>query len=191
MGHAPQVKGRWFADAGQPGDRTLKQQLMGLGRLMREVRDKSVLDVGCAEGLIALECAPRAKTVLGIEIRADAVEAAIALGRTHRPRLNWWFEQADANTYTPPQDYDVVLMLAILHKLKDPSAACARFAAHALDLVVIRLPPAHAPVVIDPRSGNTPHDIGRTMERCGFHIEYQDFDGPFGEWVGYYRRNRA
>jgi hypothetical protein len=38
--------------------------------------------------------------------------------------------------------FDVVLLLAVLHKLRDPSAACARFARQARDLCVVRLPPA-------------------------------------------------
>lgn len=187
------MKGRpWFSAPGKPGDRTLDQQLMGLDRLFAEVAGKTVLDVGCAEGLISIECAKRgASAVTGFEIREDAVatarRAAQAAGIS---RESIRFVPADANRdYPTGRAYDIVLMLAVLHKLKDPSAACLRLAAAAKDLVVIRLPPKEAPFIVDERSSRVPHDINAMMvKRAGFKCETSNYDGPFGEWVGYYRR---
>lgn len=194
MAHAESVKGRWFSSPGQPGDRSLREQMMGLDRLFREVEGKTVLDVGCAEGLLSIELLKSgAERVTGVEIRRDAIlEAAhlfasdvIASTKTAH------FVVDDANDYQPKADYDIVLMLAVLHKLKDPSTVCARMAAAAMDLVVIRLPPVHAPVINDFRSGHVLHDIGAVMVASGFRLERCGCDGPFNEWVGYYRRNRA
>lgn len=131
---------------------------------------------------------------MGVEIRRDAIQAAcIARGRDPLVYVkeDLIFNVGDANDYTPVRDYDIVIMLAVLHKLKNPTAACARLVAHALDLVVIRLPPEHAPTIIDERSGMEPHHIGLVMERSGFVLEHSGLDGPFGEWVGYYRRIKA
>ena len=36
------------------GDRSLEQQMRGLEKLVREVHGKTVLDIGCAEGLISM-----------------------------------------------------------------------------------------------------------------------------------------
>ena len=32
--------------------------------------------------------------------------------------------------------------------------------------------------------------IGVTMDKAGFELEHSSYDGPFGEWVGYYRRRK-
>lgn len=173
----------WF---GPGGDRTLAQQLKGLDVLRARVRGYSVLDVGCAEGAISLQlCDDGASAVHGIDIRPDFVEHAHK-ARGDRPAL---FEHADANTYTPVRSYDFVLMLAVLHKLADPSAAAARLAAAAEQIVVVRLPPEHAPKIRDSRSGFVPHDIDRVIRGCGFRGLHLT-KGHFDEWTGYYVRDR-
>lgn len=192
MANSQPVKGKpWFSTPGKPGDRTLEQQLMGLDPLFAEVAGKTVLDVGCAEGLISIECAKRgANAVTGMEVRMTAVEAA----RRRNVDGVTDFYHADAETFTKEiwktPGWDIVLMLAVLHKLRDPSAACRRLAAAAKDLVVIRLPPKYAPDVVDERSGMRVHDINATMAETGFFCEVSNYNGPFGEWVGYYRRAR-
>ena len=172
----------WF---GPGGDRTLAQQLIGLDVLRARVPGCSVLDVGCAEGAISLQlCDDGAAAVHGIEIRPDFVDAANA-ARGDRAAL---FEVANAETYTPKRPYDFVLMLAVLHKLSDPTAAVARLAAAAQRIVVVRLPPRHAPKVYDARSGFVLHDIDRVLRDCGFkHLHFTK--GAFDEWTGYYLRN--
>lgn len=180
------VKGRWFG-----GDRSLEQQLMGLEPMLAGIRGRSVLDVGCAEGAISLECAKRgARDVTGLEIRSDAVAAARSLAHGGPHRDSMAFYVADANTFTTTTRFDVVLMLAVLHKLKSPGAACRRLAALALELAVIRLPPASAPSIIDARSGHVPCNIDTVMNDLGFSLDLQHsgYTGPLGEWMGYYRR---
>jgi SAM-dependent methyltransferase len=179
----------WFGH-----DRTLAQQMMGLDRLFAQVEGKTVLDVGCAEGLLSIECAKSgAAFVRGVEIREQAVKDAASRWQDNSNFIydrHVRFVLGDANVYTPTQDYDIVLLLAVLHKLKNPTAACARIVASATDLVVIRLPPEHAPTIIDERSGSEPHHIGDVMLKAGFDLELATNDGPFGEWVGYYRRRK-
>lgn len=182
------TKQGWFSTKGRLGDRTLKQQLMGLDPLFAECKGKTVLDVGCAEGLISIELAKAgAASVHGVEIVPGHVE----VGKKLKGNLPVKFAVGDANTWTPRAEYDIVIALALLHKLSDPSAACARFAAHCNDLMVLRLPPLHAPTIIDERSGGVPHDIGKVMLACGFVLEREARDGPFEEWLGFYRRARA
>lgn len=174
----------WFATDERPGDRTLSDQLTGLGRLMLDVQGKSVLDVGCAEGLISIACARAyAKEVHGVEIVASHLE----IGRTLAYELPVTFEHADANNYLPLRQYDFVLLLAVLHKLKNPTNAAARFAACADQMVVIRLPPENAPCIIDSRSDFRPHNIGELMQRCGFDL-IDVTRGHFNEWCGWYQR---
>ncbi len=176
----------WF-EHGQDrkADRTLKQQLKGLGELQERVAGKSILDIGCAEGLISIQLIDRgACAAHGIEMRPDYVED----GNLLRGDRACTFECANANTWEPQRQYDIVLLLAILHKLEEPGVACARFADAARELVVIRLPPEHAPKIIDLRSDNKPVDIDRVMRKRGFKLGTNGYIGPHREWMGYYER---
>ncbi len=176
----------WFImDDGREGDRTLKQQLKGLGELQERVAGKSVLDIGCAEGLISMQLVDRGAVLAhGVEHRPDFVADANRL-RGYRPCT---FECADANIWEPVDKYDIVIMLAVLHKLKNPAEACMKFAAAARELVVLRLPPKGAPVIIDERSYGQPFDMGKVMEAAGFRLGTHGEIGPKNEWMGYYER---
>lgn len=179
------LKEGWFHTPGRLGDRTLEQQLQGIGWLLEHCRGRTVLDVGCAEGLIAIELARRgAAAVHGVEIVAAHLEVAHRL----RGDLPVTFERGDANVWMPRRRYDIVAALALLHKLRDPSAACARLAAAARWAVVLRLPPARSPVIVDARSGGVRHDINAAMRAAGF-AEPQVSRGPLDEWVGVYLRD--
>lgn len=179
----------WF-EHGQDrkADRTLKQQLKGLGELQERVAGKTVLDIGCAEGLISIQLIDRgAIAVHGIEMRADYVDD----GNRLRGDRACMFECANANEWTPVRQYDIVLMLAVLHKLKNPAEACMKFAQAARELVVIRLPPKRAPLVLDERSNMQPFDIAEVMRHAGFILGTHGLIGPHKEWMGYYERRRA
>jgi len=165
----------WFETPGRPGDRTLESQLIGLAPLFDGIAGKTVLDVGCAEGLIAMECCRRgASSALGVEMVAAHVEVG-------RSMLDGSCELVvgDANICRPDRNYDVVLLLAILHKLRNPSAACKRYAKACSDLCVIRFPASslHRQVIVDHRSGGEPYDIGGVMRRQGFRV-MEITDGP-------------
>lgn len=174
----------WFVTSGRQGDRTLEQQLEGLGELLRGCPGKTVLDVGCAEGLISIELAKRgALAVHGIEIVPEHVK----VGLTLRGNLPVTLEVGDANTWAPRRDYDIVIMLALLQKVRNPSDVCRRMVAAARKGVVLRLPPKHAPTIVDERSGFFPHDIDQVMVDSGFERKIT-LAGTFSEWIGYYER---
>jgi hypothetical protein len=180
------MKKGWFKIEGvQDGDRTIDEQMTGLGQLLKEVPGKTVLDVGAGEGLISMELAKAgAKFCKGLEI----VDWYIPVAKTLAGDLPCEFQQANLNHYAHPEDerYDIIVMLASLHKLKNPSAVCSMLAAACDDLVVIRLPP-YGPVIRDLRSENVPHDILAVMASEGFDLETEG-EGPRGEWQGYFRR---
>jgi hypothetical protein len=48
----------------------------------------------------------------------------------------------------------------------------------------------YAPTIIDERSNFNPHHIGVVMEKAGFDLIREAKDGPFDEWIGYYKRVR-
>ena len=175
----------WFHTPARRGDRTLTQQMQGLEPLLPELYGSTVLDLGCAEGLISIECAKRgAKKVKGVEI----VQGHVAMANSLHENLPCKFVCADVSAWEPDKLYDIVLMLAILHKLPDPSSACATLARVARSLCVIRFPSSSVgQIIVDERSGNVPHDIGDVMDAIGFRVE-RETDGPFGEKTIFYRR---
>lgn len=177
----------WFKiDGVQTGDRDLLDQMKGLRPALREAAGATVLDLGCAEGLIAREFVRAgAAAVHGVEIVPDAVNEA----RRQCNGLPVFITEADLNKYRIKVGADIVLMLAILHKLRDPAARAHEFGCLAQRLAVVRLPPKDAPYVIDERSGNKPHDIRGALERAGL-ILVDVRRGHFNEWTGYFRRDR-
>lgn len=178
-------KRRWFHVGNDAGDRSLDQQLVGLARLFDVCKGRSVLDLGCAEGLISMELVKAGATAAhGIEV----VPEHVTLGRKLVGDLPVTLECADLNTWRPKASYDIVIALALLHKLKDPSAGCAAFCEAAKDLMVIRTPPKVDPwVIVDQRSGRKPHDIGKVLAGNGFKLKLQ-VEGTFGEVIGYWGR---
>lgn len=183
----PPGKGWFDVDGMQTGDRTLAEQLTGLDQLLDDAEGATVLDLGCAEGLISLEMMRRgAVLVNGIESVASRVKAA-----------EFFFEGLNARFFLgncerfatdPPGDllasYDVVLMLSIAQKMRDPAAFITAAAARSTGMVALRLP---APIINDPRSGFVPVDVPNLMRRLGFPVLMQS-PGPRGEWVGIFYR---
>jgi len=178
----------WFAVGGKPGDRTLEQQMVGLDRLMAAVPGKTVLDCGCAQGLISIEMARAgAEYVHGVEILQPFVDTA---WREAGDLENVGFEQGDMNHWRPGANafFDVVVALAILQKLRDPSAVAHMLANTARELIVIRTPPGRDPWVLPPERGRAvPHDIGRVLRHRGWRLSEQ-LAGTFGEVIGYWEK---
>lgn len=180
----------WFVTEQRDGDRTLEQQLRGLEYVFDESSGKRILDVGCAEGLISMEFATR-----GEALQVDAfeiVEGHVTLGNyllAERGIGNVLLKRDDANTFTPVRSYDIVLMLAVLHKLKEPAATCERIVKHCKDLCVIRMGPDGKDVIVDARSRDVPQYIGAIMAEQGFVVERKEL-GPFDEVTWYYRRKK-
>lgn len=180
----------WFATPGRAGDRTLEQQLIGLENAFDYARGGVVLDVGCAEALIAMEFLRRgAREAFGVEKIADHLRVAKEIRNKeglHLSLLNADADNWDPTDYSPHGGFDVVLLLAILHKLKDPTAAAKRYGAVAKSLCVVRLP-STGEVIVDERSGGVPHDIGEAMISVGLSL-VDVVHGAYNEWIGYYAR---
>ena len=165
----PAGKG-WYQIPGvQAGDRTLSEQLIGLEPLFELAPGKTILDLGCAEGLISLELM-KAGAVLthGVEAVGSRVDHA----REHFHGRDAAFYHADLNDFAhaPPvgllESYDIVLLLSIIHKMQDTAAFVRAAAARSKDIVAIRLPDA---VIRDKRSNFVPLDVPALMAELGFH----------------------
>lgn len=192
----PQKKG-WFKIQGvQDGDRTIEQQMKGLGILCAEAANKTVLDLGCAEGLVGMRLISEhgASAVDGLSLVRQEVETGERLAmesglcmRLHCVNLNDAEAWCAENRALLRERYDIVLMLAILHKLKAP-LACLDFVVREFgpELMVIRTAEATPGYVQDTRSGSRRFDVVAHLK--GRYTLEKAVNGPLSEWTGYFRR---
>lgn len=172
--------GNWFDTDTKKGKASFDEQMIGLEGLRYMVAGRTVFDLGCAEGQIAEQILKwGAKSVHGVDNRHDAVSHALKLGVGATI--------ADADTFQLRNSYDIVLMLGVLHKLKDPDGAMGRMLDGCSRTAVIRLPGGMWPILRDGRSGNKPIDLKNAAIDAGFRL-YRETDGPHGQWVGYLSR---
>lgn len=174
----------------QDGARTLQEQMLGLAPALDETPGKTVLDLGCAEGLIALEFAKAgARSVYGIDYNATLIDVARA-EMAKSDALPVEFKHADLTGIINARrrvKYDIVLALAVLHKLPDPAEGLRFCAQSARSLIVVRLPYGSTGNL---RAKHAPYrrtDIREILPACGFVRERKE-PGPRGEWVQYWRR---
>ncbi len=184
----------WFAIPGvQRGDRTLEEQLRGLDPMLAACAGKTVWDVGCAEGLIAFRCARAgAEAVLGSECNLRLVEVAhaqiAALPRDVRARVK--VEHEDVGEVVragAPRPHDIVLALAVLHKLPDPTGSLVYLASCARELLVLRLPGGSDGRVFVTKNRLERCDVRHTMQVIGWRM-VRAVAGPRGELVQYWAR---
>ncbi len=143
----------WFKLGDKPGMRFLKDQLKGLEPLQKLARRATVLDCGCAEGLIGrwLMDTAGADVLHGIELVPERIEEARKQCAGYSSVRFEVGDLAQEQDWLEPR-YDVVLMLAILHKLRDPIEVLKRYADMA-EVIAIRLPTSER-TFTDERSGN-------------------------------------
>lgn len=187
------MKHGWFkVDGVQGGDRSLDDQLKGLQRLTDSVKGCTVLDLGCAEGLLMRHLMQQgAARVYGLEVVPQAVRVARTVlqgyasqAQVHQQDLNRT-EGTDA-LLEEVGKVDVCLMLAILHKLQNPSQLLAQVLVHNHPhTIVLRMPKGTPGYVEDPRSKFRRFDINGQLNVAGYTLVHTDV-GHFDEWVGYY-----
>ena len=185
------MKKGWFKIAGvQDGDRTLEMQLTGLELLLENVAGKTVLDLGCAEGLISKHVIDRgAAQVDGLSIVESEIDMARKLtvglpAQFHVVDLRAWNKWLEANPRRLRPRYDVVLMLSVIHKMKIIAPFVELALTFADDWLALRA----NDVVVDPRSGNIPYQLDERVRR-EFDLKFKG-PGPHGEQVSIWRRRK-
>lgn len=183
----------WFQIEGlQDGDRTLQEQMRGLETALLQAKGKRVLDLGAAEGLIALEFAAAGADVHAIELVPMEVTLGLQIARDRKLRID--FRQGKVEDLLLKSEledwggqFDILLALSILNKLNPPEpyfGALARWVAPG-GFAVLRLPAA---VYVNTHAHNfTPRDARLLMRAAGFSMELETA-GARGEWVSYWRR---
>lgn len=159
----------WFKiDGVQDGDRTVEEQLQGLETIADRFRNASVLDLGCAEGLIGKHCVTEwgARKVDGVGCVATELDEA----RRQCADLPMRFFEGDMREEDDlarlfealDESYDVVLLLSIIHKMRDQFRFLRWALGFARDLVVVRLP---GPVIEPRRIGDAPSHVHKWLSK--------------------------
>lgn len=182
-------KGWFIIDGVQAGDRTLEQQMTALWPAVAEASGKTVLDLGCAEGLIGREFAEAgAVSVFGV----DAVYGHLDVAREQCAGYPMTFERRDLRKLDewPTGRFDIVLALGIIHKLHEPHNGLIKAMCLTGSLLLLRSGKGASKGVI--RSKFEPQsfaDSHRMLKTAKFTLERVEKGSPeFDEDVEYWRR---
>lgn len=169
----------WFVMPGiQEGERTLEEQSLGLKEIFPLAIGKSVLDLGCAEGLIALEFALiDASRVVGVDANEQFIETARKYCRHGRLRFELSDLREEVKRRTVARDFDIVLALGVIHKLADPAAGLRYAARRAKEIVVLRWGMGREAHICVGKHSGVRCDSLEVMESEGFEI-VDVFAGP-------------
>lgn len=143
----------WFVIAGvQTGERTLETQLEGLGSVLlaASAQKLTVLDLGCAEGLVGMEFGNMgAAHVTGIESVATRVQMARQIAKDRDLRAD--FSVGDVENLDIPAmaTRGIVLALSIAQKMPAPDVWIQQVSTLARNYFILRLPD---PIIKDRRS---------------------------------------
>lgn len=194
----------WFIMPGSNTGRvTLERQLAGLEVLLAEAHGMSVLDLGCAEGLIGEQFIKRgAKIVRGVEWHLKRVDFANNLFKRYGPPTKVHkrkfsavlgnLERLDSvmqNHGFMNHDYDIVLALAICHKLTYPDVFLEEAAARATKYMAVRTTGA----IINTGPDLAMFSVPALMSEVGFVPLYEGKGHPGTDddtaWLGLYVRH--
>lgn len=124
-GLGPETYSRWRASTVGAITDTLQRRL--IFELLGDVRDRSVLDVGCGDGELAVELWKRGANVTGIDASRAMIEAARSKAR--REGVEIAFFVADAgNIPFAAKRFDIVAAVTILCFIADAAPVFAEIA---------------------------------------------------------------
>lgn len=187
----------WFSVPGirENADRTKEEQMLGLERGLAEAKGKSVLDLGCAEGVITAEFIKAgAARAVGIELLDThlAIARQVCAGMP----VEFIFQHLKdyAVAHQPPEQFDIVLALGIIHKMEYPEPVLRWAAESCADLFLFRAPAmklrnADGSYIIKSKHSRLEVNVPKVMVEMGFKNE-GTVDGVRGEAVEYWRRAR-
>lgn len=177
----------WTAIPGvQDGDRTIEEQMFAVRPALSECKGKTVLDLGCAEGVIANEFYRAGATVFGLDSNKRFLEVA---ERFKADRLDFHYADLNAVNQEEPVSFDIVLCLGIIQKLTWPGNGLRWAARSAKELLLLRCGNASKNgIVTGKRSGNS-CDSAKIMTEEGFILERtENGTESRNEPVEYWRR---
>lgn len=136
----------WFIIGNNGGQLDIERQDAGLSQI--DFKNKTVLEIGCAEGLVSLQNLKRgARLSHGIEFRERAVEVAQSiagvLGKSDSAKFYCGDIRAAETVLNQSgmlDQYDIVLAMAVLQKVPNQPEIFGKLLAKCSSTMVLRLP---------------------------------------------------
>ena len=122
----------WKAFVETLSEESIAEAVRGLAKLFPadELRDRDFLDIGCGSGLSMLAALRLgARSVTGIDIDPNSVEAARAVLSRHTAGKVWRTQVTSVFDFAPDKSYDVVHSWGVLHHTGDMWPAVRKAAA--------------------------------------------------------------
>lgn len=196
----------WFIIGENGGQMPFDRQDAGLDHV--DFKDKTVLEIGCAEGLVSFANLKRgAKLVHGIEYRDRAVEVAQslagALGCTQQARFfHGDIRQTETvlNQSGMLEQYDIVMAMAVLQKVANQVTVFCRLLRKCSSTMVLRLPERalYRHRVLKRQWSWGTADPVKIAQAEGFSLTWESSGYPRGKppfpvtgeaWLGVFTRN--
>lgn len=183
----------WFAIPGyQTGDRTLDEQIAGCEDGLAAARGKTIIDLGCAEGLISrrfLEAG--ACSLVGLDHSEEKIKTARMICKDFQNAmflptdLMSWFKSHGKFQY----QYDIVLALSIITKFPDPAVILRYAADSCADLLLLRTSAKPCDGWYYAKHGGKACNVIDVLTERGF-TAIKQVPGTHDEGVWYWRRNQ-
>ena len=189
----------WHVIGDNNGQVHIERQWSGLSSI--DMAGKTVIDIGCAEGLVSLKCeAQGASLVHGVELRPRAVEVARSLAGYSGVSDHVKFFQGDLAKPVPAlnqpgmnESYDIVIANAVIQKVKSRAVLLMdAIMEKAHDQLIIRLPLREVQSGrsgrVDPveRAGQAGFEM--VWEACGYPAGVPPFPLEGEAWLALFRR---
>ena len=195
----------WFIIGDNGGQLDIERQDAGLSQI--DFKNKTVLEIGCAEGLVSLQNLKRgARLSHGIEFRERAVEVAQSiagvLGKSDFAKFYWGDIRATdivLNQSGMLDRYDIVIAMAVLQKVPNQPEIFGKLLAKCSSTIVLRLPErklyqyrlfrwryswgASDPVEVAKQNG-----FKLLWESCGYPQGKPPFPKTGEAWLGVFER---
>lgn len=174
------VKQGWFEIEGvQKGIRTLEERIVGLDVLLEHCKDKTVLDLGCAEGLVSQWLIDNGASCAVCFDKNDEFVVA-GMGNTNVQVSLMTFDLENELLINVPMD--IILMIGILHKLKNWKKLL-KYAVENGKIIAIRVP-QHFFRNIEKFKDLSPIE----WDVLSWVSVPPDKHNPDGAWVGVFKR---
>jgi SAM-dependent methyltransferase len=115
----PDVYAAWrSSEIGEVTERFERQLIL---ELIGKVNDRSVLDIGCGDGDLAVALWQQGAKVVGIDVSAAMIAAAEARAKQNGAEVTFHLAMAEHLPF-PPERFDVVVAVTILCFVENPAA---------------------------------------------------------------------
>ena len=143
-------------------------------------KNKTLLDLGCGEGLWSQKLAEKGYHVMGI----DSSEYGIKIAREKNPDIEFYVTEAEFLDRSNMSEFDVMISMDVIEHLKNSDYFRRIFSYYVKDYLIFSTPKKEPDARISPNHYKeyTKDELRKFFEDCGFKIEFIETPGLKGKW---------